>query len=238
MIRIAIIDDEIKFSNQMMEITRQYFEPREIEYEAVIYRLPQELIWDIDEGQYFDIYLIDIEMPAVNGMELAHAIRQKYDEPFIIFVTSHLEYSIRGYEYNAWRYIIKNKMWETLPHAFDCLQVKMAEKMQKLYVIEMHSKVSKVAYNDIYFLHKDGKYTNFHIKQGMLRERKPIGKVYEELNDKIFQFADRAYVVNLRHVMMFGNHVLTMRDGTEIPVSIPQFQKMKRVISDYWRGDL
>ena len=228
----------MKFASQVKEITRQYFEPREIAYEAIIYQMPQELIWDIDEGQYFDIYLIDVEMPAIDGMELAHAIRQKYDEPYIIFVTSHLEYSIRGYEYNAWRYITKDKMQETLPLAFDSLQARLAAKPQKLYVIEMHSKVTKIAYDDIYYLHKDGKYTNFHTNQGMERARKPLSQVYEELDDQEFQFTDRAYVVNLRHVMMLGDHVVTMRDGTEIPVSIPQFQKIKKAISDYWRGNL
>lgn len=238
MIRVAIVDDEMKFTGQVREITQQYFEARNIPYEAVIYQMPQELLWDVEEEQYFDIYLIDIEMPTVNGMELAHAIRQKYDEPYIIFVTSHLEYSIRGYEYNVWRYITKDKMQETLPLAFDSLQMKLSEKPQKLYVIEMHSRIIKIAYGDIYYLHKEGKYTNFYTKQGMERERKPLNKVYEELNDPEFQFADRAYVVNLRHVMTLGDYIVTLRDGTEVPVSIPQFQKMKKIISDYWRGNL
>ena len=238
MIRVAIVDDEMIFAVQVKEITRQYFETREIAYEAVIYQMPQELIWDIEEGEYFDVYLIDVEMPAINGMELAQAIRQKYDEPYIIFVTSHLEYSIRGYEYNAWRYITKDNMKETLPLAFVSLLERMAAKPQKLYVIEMHSKVAKIAYNDIYYLHKEGKYTNFYIKQGTERERKPLKGIYEKLDDQIFQFTDRAYVVNLRHVMTLGDHIVIMRDGTEIPVSIPQFQKIKNVISDYWRTNL
>ena len=58
------------------------------------------------------------------------------------------------------------------------------------------------------------------------------------MDDQIFQFTDRAYVVNLRHVMTLGDHIVSMRDGTEIPVSIPQFQKIKNVISDYWRTNL
>lgn len=238
MIRVAIVDDEMEFAGQIKEITRQYFVARKIAYEAVIYQMPQELLWDMDEGQYFDIYLIDIEMPAINGMELAHAIRQKYHEPYIIFVTSHLEYSIRGYEYNAWRYITKNTMQETLPLAFDSLQERLSEKPQKFYVIEMHSKVTKILYHDIYYLHKDGKYTYFYTNQGMERAREPLIQVYEKLDDPAFQFTDRAYVVNLCHVMTLGDYVVIMRDGTEIPVSIPQFQKIKKAICDYWRGNI
>lgn len=235
MLKIAIVDDEMEFAEQVMEITRQYFESRGIVYEAMVYQMPRELIWDLEEGHYFDIYLIDVEMPTINGLELAHTIRQKYDEPFIIFITSHVEYSIKGYEYNAWRYIVKDQIRETLPLAFESIQTRIAEKPQKLYVIEMHSKVSKMSYDDIYYIHKDGKYTNFYTNQGMFRERKPISKVYEGLNDRAFQFADRAYVVNLRHLMTLGDHLVIMRDGTEIPVSIPQFQKLKKAVSAYWR---
>lgn len=235
MIRVAIVDDEIEFARRVQEITRQYFESRKIEYEAVVYQIPQELLWDIGEGQYFDIYLIDIEMPDVSGMELAHAIRQKYDEPYIIFVTAHMEYSIQGYEYNVWRYIIKDEMAEKLPLAFDSLQQRLAGKVQKMYSIEMHAKLFRIAYQDIYYLHKEGKYTNFYTSTGMYRERSSLNQVYESLNDNAFIFTDRAYIANIRHVMSFQDHMAIMRDGTEIPVSIPQFQKVKKAISEYWR---
>ena len=72
--RVAIVDDEILFAQRVQEITRQYFESRKIEYEAVVCQTPQELLWDIEEGQYFDIYLIDIEMPDVSGMGASDAV--------------------------------------------------------------------------------------------------------------------------------------------------------------------
>lgn len=48
---------------------------------------------------YYDAYILDIEMPDMNGMELAHEIRLKYQESFILFVTSYLKCSLKGYEY-------------------------------------------------------------------------------------------------------------------------------------------
>ncbi len=236
MLRIAIIDDEQACTREISRITDHYFRSAGVAYMIKAYQLPGELIWDIEEGTYFDIYLLDIEMPTINGMELAYAIRQKYDEPYIIFITSYVEYSIRGYEYHAWRYITKDKVQENLPLAFDGLMRKVGEKNRKFYIFELHSKITKLLYNDIYYLHKDGKYTEFCTALGLLRERRAINKVQEDLDDNAFVFTDRSYVVNLRHVITLDKDLIIMRNGDTIPVSMPQFQKVKQAISDYWRG--
>ena len=68
----------------------------------------------------------------MNGMELARRIRQLYDSPYIIFVTSYMEYSIKGYEYNAWRYIVKDEMHQNLPLAYDSL---IARSFQKQFLV-------------------------------------------------------------------------------------------------------
>lgn len=236
MIKIAIVDDEPDYIKHIEKITCDYFNATELQYQITTYNMPQELLWDIEEDEYFDIYLIDIEMPVVNGMKLAYAIRQKYDTPFIIFVTAYLKYCIKGYEYNVWRYITKDTMSETLPLAFDGLLEKMNNKIQKFYIIELRYRISKISYDDIYYFRKDGKYTEFYTKQGVFRERKSILKVLEDLNDVVFVLTDRSYAVNLRHVMMLGDHCLTLRNNAEVPISIPQFTKVKKIISDYWRS--
>lgn len=238
MIRIAIIDDEILFVKKVQEITGQYFKSRRIEYELVIYLLSGELLWDVEKGEYFDIYLIDIEMPVVSGMDIACAIREKYDEPYIMFVTSHLEYSIRGYEYGVWRYITKDTLYEKLPLAFDGLISKLNNSDKRYYMIDMCSRVCRIECNDIYYFHKDGKYTIFHAGKGILRERKAITKIYNELNQGEFLFANRTYVVNLRHVMSLSQNTVTMRDGTDISVSAQQFHKVKKEFNDFWKGNI
>lgn len=235
MIRIAIVDDEIEFIEKVEKITGQYFTAKNVEYKIVRYLLSGELMLDVESGKYFDIYLIDIEMPAVDGWDLAHAIRQKYDEPYIIFVTSHLEYGIIGYEYNAWRYITKDTLQEKLPLAFEGLAEKLDRKNRKYYMIHTQSRSFMVDYNDIYYMHKEGKYTIVHTSEEIIRIRKAINKVYDELGGNEFLFVDRGYVVNVRHVMALNDCIVTMRDGTEINASVTLYRKVKQAFSEFWR---
>ena len=104
-------------------------------------------------------------------------------------------------------------------------------------MIESYSRVSKFAFDDIYYLHKDGKYTIFHTRQGDFKDRKGINKVLEILKDEAFVFTDRSFVVNLRHIITFEDHLLVMRDGEEVPISIPQYSNVRRAVIDYWRGE-
>ena len=60
-------------------------------------------------------------MPGINGLELAQKIRLKYLKPYLVFITSHMEYSVEGYEYNAYRYILKENMEEKLPPALEIM---------------------------------------------------------------------------------------------------------------------
>lgn len=238
MIKIAIIDDEPVFLQRIKQLTEDYFHLNIISYMVKTYQTAKELIWDIDEDGYFDIYLIDIEMPEINGMDLANIIREKYEEPYIIFITSHLEYSLKGYEYNAWRYITKDAMNEFLPLAFDGLIEKLNARNDKFYIIELRSRIAKIPHSDIYYLHKIGKYTILHTKQGEIKERKAINKIYGDLGDNKFIFTDRSYIVNLNHVMSMEDHSLILRNGDEVPISIPQFGKVKKAIIDYWSEEV
>ncbi|MDO5345762.1 MAG: response regulator [Lachnospiraceae bacterium] len=68
--------------------------------------------YDLQDGIYYDLLLLDIEMPGVDGMELAEHIHDDMAAARIIFITSHLEYAIEAYEFSVFRYIPKNKIDE------------------------------------------------------------------------------------------------------------------------------
>lgn len=235
MIRIAIADDEKEFVEKIEKIIRQFFSTRNEEYKIEKYLLSGELMVDVEEGKYFDIYLIDIEMPTVNGWSLASVIREKYNEPYIIFVTSHPEYSMMGYEYGAWRYITKDTLHEKLPLAFEALIKKMESDNRKYYLIEMPSRSFTVDYNDIYYLHKEGKYTEVYTNREVVKVRKAINKVYNELNDSEFMFVDRSHVVNVRHVVSLEEKTITMRDGANFVIGNTQYRKVRNEFNGFWR---
>ena len=60
---------------------------------------------EISSGNQVDFIFMDIEMPGLNGMELAKIIRQK--TRFLILTTAHAKYAVDSYEIDASFYLLK-----------------------------------------------------------------------------------------------------------------------------------
>ena len=234
--KIAILDDEPVYLDLVQGIIEDFARKNRRIYEIKKYQYSRELLWDLEEGVYYDAYILDIQMPDMNGMELAHEIRLKYQEPFILFVTSYLKYSLKGYEFGIFRYIMKERVQEELPPALEEMEKKTEGRNQRFYTIETQSVLARMAYEDIFYLDVAGKYVYFHTKQGEIRERTSLQKVFAALGAPEFVYTDKSHIVNLMHVMQLEGNMVVMRNQERIPVSIPQGQKLKKAISDYWRS--
>lgn len=235
MFRIAVIDDNPVFLEKSRRITESFFGEQKITYEIKIYKYAALVLEDIKKDLFFDIFLLDIKMPEMNGMELARQICQIYDTSYIIFLTSYVQYSIRGYEYNAWRYILKSEMDVKLPLAYESLIGRLQQKKEKFYIIEHPKKILKILYEDIYYIYKDGKKTVFVTKDCFWNDRVTLEQVMQVLDDPMFTRCERGNIVNIRHVMSMVGYELIMRNGERIPVSSRLIKTVKKAIIEYWK---
>ena len=57
--------------------------------------------------EHYDIYLLDVVMPGLNGIELAKEIRSSDKAADIIFLTSSPEFAVESYTVKASNYLVK-----------------------------------------------------------------------------------------------------------------------------------
>jgi len=60
---------------------------------------------DIQESEPVDLIFLDVDMPTINGIELAKEIRNKTAK--LIFTTAHTKYAFEAFEVNADGYLLK-----------------------------------------------------------------------------------------------------------------------------------
>ena len=235
MINIAIVDDNRVDLNEEVQITEEYFRKKGLLCRVEPFEDPDWMIRGIKEEQY-DIYIMDIRMEKMDGIEAAKKIRAEYPEPIIIFATNYQEYAIEAYEVNTWRYIQKRKLKEKLTEAYDALLPRLLEQENEVYVIEKKSNVEKIFYDDIYYMEKDERYTVIHCRNGQKkRVRKAIGDVYQELATEEFIRLSKGFIVNLRHVMAMQDHCILLRSGETILVGASKLTEVRKQIAAYWR---
>lgn len=235
LIRIAIVDDEEKSLEYNKSLVKKIFSSMKLQVDIVTYEKPQNLIYDIDEKMYFDICLLDIEMPGMNGLNLAEQINEKLYKCYILFITSHTEYAMVGYELKAFRFIKKSRLKEKLPVAIRKIYEELNDKDEKSYIIKTNYRHEKIYYKEVIYIRKEKKYSIFVTLTGESAVRKGISEVYRELESDEFIIIDRGCIVNIKYIKKVNSNELIMVNDNRLSISRSNFQDVKRIINQYWR---
>lgn len=105
--RIAIVEDEKKDSDLLENYIARYFseEASENRYQVTVFNNAGVFVEHYRAD--FDLILLDIQMPGMNGMDAAAALRKKDSSVLLVFVTNMAQYAVKGYDVNAAGFILK-----------------------------------------------------------------------------------------------------------------------------------
>ncbi|MDD3278023.1 MAG: LytTR family DNA-binding domain-containing protein [Lachnospiraceae bacterium] len=231
MIKIAVADD----NEEIVEIVQKQIQINLADKVTVkTYTDSKLLLFDVDEGKKFDVYILDIEMPKIMGIDLAKGIRKRQMDARIIFLTSHVEFALEGFnlEIQAYQYILKTDMKSKLPRVLDALVEEMRHK--KFYTIQTQVRFSRIDCEHIVSMHKDGKNVIITTKEDEYQERKTLEKIVKDMNLPELIFIERGYVINILHIRQIQHNVVLMDNGQELFISRAKISKVKQKVNDYW----
>jgi DNA-binding LytR/AlgR family response regulator len=104
-VRIAIVEDEAVYQRQLREYLNKYQDEFHCALQISVFDSGISFIHSF--SSQFDIILLDVAMPYIDGIETARRIREMDTEVVILFVTNQAQHAIRGYEVDALDYILK-----------------------------------------------------------------------------------------------------------------------------------
>ena len=99
MIKIAVVEDEIEMTNQLLKYVKQFFNENDLDYSVTTYNNAIKLLDNYDFS--FDLIFMDINMPILDGMSASKKLREIDSEVTLIFITSLAQYALKGYEVNG-----------------------------------------------------------------------------------------------------------------------------------------
>lgn len=235
MLNIAICDDDALILSKVEELVGVFFRTHCIEIKMQSYQLSENLTYDLQDGLYYDLFLLDIEMPGIDGRELAKSIHNNMPAAKVIFITSHLEYAVEAYEFSIFRYIPKTAIEEKLSAALNDFYKLYRLERNEFYTIQVKNYVEQLSYRDILYILKEGKYAVFHLANGRTNSvRKTLAQIFKEINKDYFYFADRGCIVNLANVIGMNENGILFSDNQRLAISKASISDFKTILLRFW----
>lgn len=235
MIQIAICDDDEAAVSQHENIVKQCLQESGTGYTITPYTRSSNLLCDITEdGFFYDLILLDIEMPGVSGMEMAQAIKPYLPGVKIIFITAHIGYAIDAFELSIFRYVPKSSLEKRLPAAVADAAKWIELEAGQEYTIQTGSRLERIPYKAICYIRRDGKNACIVSELGVSRVRKSLQQVCAELNAQEFIFIDRGCIVNIPQVMKISDGMAVLKNGEQLAISRSHLQEVKQKINRFW----
>ena len=237
MLHIALCDDDSVFLCELKQKIVSYYQEIHFSENISITEFSDSVFLSrtISGNSSFDLIFVDIEMPQLNGLELAQQIRTYLPTAFIVFLTSHSEFSLEGYKYGALRYIPKLDLAQRLPEALAAVQAEFSKQEHKFLTIRHYNDIMRIPYQEIVYVRHVLR-TSQVVTQGsgMIKDNRGLKAIYEELNDERFIYIDRSTFVNLDHIRQIKGNEVILRNMERLPISRQMLTSVKYTINRLW----
>lgn len=229
--RIAVVDDEEVFRNQISsEITRLYGRSKA---NCFLYADGCEILRAMRSGLEYDAVFLDIEMKVTDGMRAAAEIRTISRTVPIVFLTSHTEMAMQGYEVAAFRFLAKPidliKLKDTLTdlekHISNGINITLHYDGEDLILAANSVIYAEAANNQVHFVTAE---KTFNVRMKFSDAQKILSET-----DCDFYPIHRCYYVNLRHVRKFTATELHTNNNEVLPIARSAAQTFKNKMFEY-----
>ena len=168
----------------------------------------------------FDIILLDIVMPLMNGIDTAAQIRKNDKSVTLVFLTSSPEFAIESYSVHANGYLLKPIDKEKLYACLDEMYTDIREDTKHILIKDANS-IHRIELRSIEYAEAQGKHVVFTLSNG---ERIKSSEPFYAYADKLtlqdgFLKCHRSYIVNIFRISKYTPKEITMRSGYRIPIS-------------------
>lgn len=222
MIRIAIVEDEDFYVNQLTEYLRDYEKEAGEEFEITVYRDGDGIT--AKYKAQFDIILMDIQMKFVNGMSAAEEIRKVDSKVIIIFITNMTQYAIRGYEVDALDYVLKPVSYFAFCQRLGKAIARLRKRSGNYITVNVKGGILRLHTADIYYVESEGHNLIYHTSSGNHVAVGTMKSAEEQLEKLDFSRGNKGYLINLEHVdgiqdkcaIVKGEKLLLSRSRTNI----------------------
>lgn len=235
--KIVICDDQAVFLEKLKSIILD--EISEITPPILLFDFsnPIDLLHYYQENKDIDLVFLDILMEPMNGYQTASILKKSDPKIKIVFLTSIIDYAIKGYEIGIEKYIMKpfnvlkfkkilTELIQEIQHEKEqCITVKNDEGFFRIFI------------QDIKYIETYGRNTMIHTCENDVISYKTLKDHSSYLGDNFYR-CHSSYIINFQYVKSIINSDIELITGERIPVSRNKKTELMKLLTIFYSNKI
>ena len=220
MIRIGMIEDDSACVAQMKALLSRYGEEKNILIESDVFTYGEEFLESRRKDRY-DLLLIDIDLPGLNGWECAKRLREQDSVLPLMFVTSLAQFAVNGYEVSALDFLVKPVSYTNFRIKMNRALAAISNSQDHRVIVNTRTERICMGTRDILYVEVRGHWLTFHKTDGSSVDVSgSLNTISEELHNYGFALCNACYLVNMRYVTRMDALNVTLTNGIQLQISM------------------
>lgn len=198
-------------------------------HDAVLYSNASQLLESVrKQKKRYDLYLIDIYLDTISGLELAEQLREEEEDATLCFISSSDAFYREAYDLYAVQYLLKPVKKEDLDGLIKRISQRLHREKEKSLTFRWRGQNGMIPYGKILYVSSREHTVYIHCRDGSVQECSgKLNEIAEQICGDVFSRCHQSFIVNMYHVSsMHGNELLVKGQG--VPVSRRYLAQIKR----------
>ena len=230
MLRVAICDDSALERELLADYLSHYCNSHAIPYTCMMYECGEPLYYELGDGGWFDIVLLDILMRPSLGIDVARRLREIGYKGTIVFCTAALDFAPESFEVGASGYLLKPYNVETFERTMNRI---LADIIENTYAIKSRSQVLHIPRDEIMYVESHNSQCILHkVGHKTYTLYKKLGEIENELAAPCFLRCHQSFLVNMNYVKAVDKD-FTLTNGDVVLIRKKNLKEIRQLYYDF-----
>lgn len=233
---VAVCDDDSVSREFEAALIRQWAEQNSLVVNIDVFSSAENFLFEIEDRKIdYDLFILDIQMGKMNGVELARNLRKMGMNGTLVFLTGVKDYAIEGYEVGAVRYLLKPLKEENLFSVLDMAYKTQKQQENDVFLLQISGEITKIPFNNIVYIEANGHYVSLTGTDFKKEWKSSFSTVTEGLDARGFFLLSRGLLVNLDHVKRISRTECLLDNGTNLPVARNKYSELNESFINFYK---
>lgn len=239
MLRIALCDDEENQLNQAAAMLNAYLISRpDLSGQVELFHGGSSLLARMEEAGGFDLYVLDILMPELSGIDTGRRLRALGDGGEIIFLTSSNDFAADSYDVHAFFYLLKPVNEGKLFQVLDAAVENLKRRRNSAVVVTTADGPQRILLEHIRYVERVGRFIRYYCTDSTI-DSQTIRITFREavaplLADRRFCLCGASFVLNFQHVAGVKGQSALLDNGQAVILPRTSATEFKKAWGNYW----